>query len=178
MAFGRLVSGAARLTWSTVRVAALVAVPTACFLHTVFDYVGEITPSMGPSMLPTLNLIGDLLLIERLPGWRRRLRVGDLVVYTSPADPGRRAVKRVLGEAGDALCVDPTKDRLAYVQVPRGHVWLQGDNYSNSTDSRTHGPIPLALLRGRVLACLWPTPRLLPNNVEIVPGRFAGPTDD
>ena len=35
------------------------------------------------------------------------------------------------------------------VQVPEGHVWLQGDNPINSTDSRHYGPVPYALLRGR-----------------------------
>lgn len=35
-------------------------------------------------------------------------------------------------------------------QVPTGHVWLQGDNVLNSTDSRDYGPVPMALVRGRV----------------------------
>lgn len=34
--------------------------------------------------------------------------------------------------------------------VPEGHVWLEGDNPSNSSDSRSYGPIPLAMVRGRV----------------------------
>ena len=34
--------------------------------------------------------------------------------------------------------------------VPPGHVWLEGDNATNSTDSRAYGPIPLAMIRGRV----------------------------
>ena len=36
------------------------------------------------------------------------------------------------------------------LQVPKGHVWLQGDNAINSTDSRHYGPVPYALLQGRV----------------------------
>ena len=49
-------------------------------------------------------------------------------------------------------------------QVPKGHVWLQGDNFINSTDSRHYGPEPYALLRGRAFlkvhhAC--PTPHHL-----------------
>ncbi len=40
--------------------------------------------------------------------------------------------------------------------VPKGHVWLQGDNYHNSTDSRHYGPIPYSLLRGKVFYKIWP----------------------
>lgn len=36
-------------------------------------------------------------------------------------------------------------------RVPQGHVWLEGDNASNSTDSRAYGPVPLAMVRGKVL---------------------------
>ena len=37
-------------------------------------------------------------------------------------------------------------------RVPAGHVWLEGDNPSNSLDSRYYGPVPLALLQGRIVA--------------------------
>ena len=36
------------------------------------------------------------------------------------------------------------------LQVPRGHVWLEGDNLDNSSDSRTYGPVPYGLIRSRV----------------------------
>jgi len=36
-------------------------------------------------------------------------------------------------------------------QVPRGHVWLEGDNLENSSDSRSYGPVPYGLLRSRVI---------------------------
>jgi signal peptidase I len=41
-------------------------------------------------------------------------------------------------------------------QVPKGHVWLQGDNAYNSTDSRHYGPIPYALIQGKVFYRIWP----------------------
>lgn len=37
-------------------------------------------------------------------------------------------------------------------QVPRGHVWLLGDNAPVSYDSRSYGPVPYALITGRVFA--------------------------
>ncbi|KAJ1665329.1 hypothetical protein IW140_001502 [Coemansia sp. RSA 1813] len=128
-------------------------------------------------MAPTLNIVGDLLLVERLPGWRDRIKVGEIVCFVSPLSPERRASKRVLGMAGDIVCVDPTVDKMSFMAVPKGHVWLQGDNYSNSTDSRAHGPVPLGLLRGRVLACVWPSSRWLRSAAEIVPGHFEEPSD-
>jgi inner membrane protease subunit 1 len=39
-----------------------------------------------------------------------------------------------------------------YIKVPKGYVWIVGDNLSNSTDSRHYGPVPLAMVKGKVLA--------------------------
>ncbi|PIO40201.1 hypothetical protein AB205_0054960, partial [Aquarana catesbeiana] len=41
-------------------------------------------------------------------------------------------------------------------QVPKGHVWLEGDNLKNSTDSRSYGSVPYALIRGRICFRIWP----------------------
>lgn len=43
-----------------------------------------------------------------------------------------------------------------YFQVPEGHMWLEGDNSSNSRDSRTFGPVPQGLISGRILYKVWP----------------------
>lgn len=40
---------------------------------------------------------------------------------------------------------------LGHTQVPQGHVWIQGDNLLHSLDSRAYGPVPLGLVRGRVM---------------------------
>lgn len=45
--------------------------------------------------------------------------------------------------------------------VPPGCVWLEGDNKLNSTDSRTYGPVPMALLQGRVFMQIWHKFRLI-----------------
>lgn len=46
--------------------------------------------------------------------------------------------------------------RSKVVVVPRGHVWLEGDNAANSLDSRQYGPIPLGLVRSRAVGRVWP----------------------
>lgn len=39
----------------------------------------------------------------------------------------------------------------------QGHCWVEGDNAAVSEDSRTsYGPIPAALIEGRLVAVLWP----------------------
>ncbi len=36
------------------------------------------------------------------------------------------------------------------LQVPKGHVWLEGDQPGRSYDSRHFGPLPVELIWGRV----------------------------
>ena len=58
----------------------------------------------------------------------------------------------MLGRQGDHIEV-PTAGNFGgsmRVRVPKGHLWLQGDNKDNSTDSRDYGPVPYALLKGKV----------------------------
>jgi signal peptidase I len=38
------------------------------------------------------------------------------------------------------------------LRVPKGHVWLEGDNRPWSRDSRHYGPVPRALVEGRAFA--------------------------
>lgn len=46
------------------------------------------------------------------------------------------------------------------ILVPRGHVWLEGDNSDNSIDSRTYGPVPMGLIQSRAIIRLYPNPKL------------------
>ncbi|KAJ3169506.1 hypothetical protein HDU88_000696 [Geranomyces variabilis] len=118
-------------------------------------YIGEASVSIGPSMLPTFNVAHDLVFFEKLSIRWRPPQLGDVVVCVSPRNPARPICKRVLGLPGDTVYVDPTVPEGARaITIPPGHVWLQGDNYNNSTDSRRYGPVPIGLLRGRVLG-VW-----------------------
>ena len=56
-------------------------------------------------------------------------------------------------QGGERVQINPGTDEMPkYTVVPRGHVWLQGDNLPNSTDSRAYGPIPAGLIIARVIA--------------------------
>lgn len=44
------------------------------------------------------------------------------------------------------------EEEIKHITIPQGHVFLCGDNLANSTDSRHYGPVPLGLVRGKVIA--------------------------
>ena len=98
---------------------------------------------------------------------------------------GGHLVKRVIGVGGDEVkCCDPQgritvngvplneKSYLARgekpsminfdVKVEPGYIWVQGDNRSNSADSRVHlgdpggGQVPADDVVGKVFAVVWP----------------------
>lgn len=87
------------------------------------------------------------------------ISVGDVVISQNPNRPGT-ICKRILGLPGDQVIAFPgragTNSGTNIQIVPDHHVWLEGDNANNSLDSRQSGPIPLALLRGRAVARIWP----------------------
>ncbi|CAN0234223.1 unnamed protein product [Discosporangium mesarthrocarpum] len=117
-------------------------------------YPSNILQCLGPSMLPTFNRVGDTLILDRTaPRWGRPISRGDIVVARTPQNANQTVCKRVIATSGQTVRV---KSREWYVpdikrKVPIGHVWLEGDNSSNSTDSRHYGPVPLAMVHGRVM---------------------------
>ena len=42
------------------------------------------------------------------------------------------------------------------IVVPKGHIWVEGDNKENSSDSRNIGPVSLALVEGIVRYRVFP----------------------
>jgi len=115
----------------------------------------------GPSMLPTLAESGEVVIEDSISVRLNpeKLQRGELVLLKSPLDPHRIICKRIIGLAGDTLCVDPT-GQLApsteHVLVPKGHIWVVGDNAAESRDSRYYGPVSIALVHGRLFARIWP----------------------
>ena len=83
---------------------------------------------MEPALRP-----GDWLLVRRT----RRIRAGQVVLARHPGPPEMLIVKRAARRAG-------------------GGWWLESDNPdAGAVDSRRFGPVPAALIEGRVLVRYW-----------------------
>ncbi|HXA30035.1 MAG TPA: S26 family signal peptidase [Candidatus Angelobacter sp.] len=93
---------------------------------------------VGDSMAPDL-LGGDRLLVSSVGP----LRVGDVIALRDPSQPRRVLVKRLAAAPGDAVTV------AGEVLHADGGAVVLGDNLPQSTDSRSFGPVPLALILGR-----------------------------
>ncbi|KAK6011240.1 peptidase S24-like protein, partial [Ostertagia ostertagi] len=117
-----------------------------CVAHTIARHVGELVICSGPSMHPTIH-DGDLVLAERLSvnNGNNNTCVGDIVGCLSPHEPEQLLCKRVVAKESDPV----NSDLLPSARVPRGHIFLQGDNPMASTDSRHFGPVPLGLVQIR-----------------------------
>ncbi|KAH7380318.1 peptidase S24/S26A/S26B/S26C [Phaeosphaeria sp. MPI-PUGE-AT-0046c] len=143
----------------------------------VFDrYIGGIGRTHGISMLPTIPAgyrERPHILYSNLHRRGRWIQVGDVITYKHPIIAGVDGCKRVIGMPGDFVAVvtpgkrdddlgkEDTEDKWATVkeqmiQVPEGHCWVAGDNLDWSRDSRLFGPLPLGLVKGKVLAVCWP----------------------
>ncbi|XP_074319665.1 mitochondrial ATP-independent inner membrane protease subunit 1a-like [Silene latifolia] len=127
-----------------------------CLLHVTDTYLVSTSIVHGPSMLPTLNMRGDVILMDKLSHRFGKVNAGDVVFVKSPQNPDRFLTKRVLGLEGDVVSFDTRSGIFKSLVVPTGHVWIQGDNIYASNDSRHFGAVPYGLIQGKALCRIWP----------------------
>jgi signal peptidase I len=137
------------------------------------------TPQVsGRSMAPQIAS-GEYVLIDTLTYRFRPPQRGDIVAFRRVADPAQGIepsiyIKRVIGTAGDTIAIrrgvvyrngralaEPYvrfRDRNSYpaIVVPRGELYVLGDNRADSEDSRAFGCISERTVIGRALAGIWP----------------------
>lgn len=121
----------------------------------------------GVSMEPTLET-KDCVLIWKLC---YQPKAGDIVITTKQNSLEQKLIKRVIAEEGqevsflnNQVLVDGrvleeaylnTSEMISYeemrVTVPKGEVFLMGDNRNASKDSREIGCIPVKEIEGKVL---------------------------
>ena len=133
------------------------------------------------SMEATLE-ISDRVLVNKLSYDFGDIERGDIVVFTKPDDlpsPYDDLIKRIIGLPGDVV---EGRDGRVFINdvaldesyldagvvtstfgpetVPEGHVWVMGDNRSNSSDSRVFGPISIDRIEGEAFFRYWPLSRV------------------
>ena len=140
--------------------------------------VAELFLVPSGSMEPTLHS-GDHVLVDKLAYRSGRPARGDLIVFHRPRT-GEIMLKRVVAVAGDEVGIEdgvlhvnnraraePFVDQrridsvyFGPVSVPRGDVFVMGDQRGNSVDSREFGPVPVTRIVGRADLRLWPPGRI------------------
>jgi signal peptidase I len=142
----------------------------------VRPFVIEAYSIPSESMVPTLE-IGDRVLANKFIYHFTEPKKEDIVVFDSVGEGNDQTlIKRVVGVAGDEIQV---RDGVLYVNdeaqkepylneeapfkgsygptvVPKGHIFVMGDNRGNSADSRVFGPLPLNNLKGEAFMRFWP----------------------
>lgn len=88
---------------------------------------------------------------------KRKLKTGDVVILTSPRDPTKNLIKRIIAMPGDAIFLVETGETRV---IDEGHCWIEGDNQQSSFDSNNFGQVPLGLIEGRVCLIVWPINRI------------------
>jgi len=146
-------------------------------------YVGS--ESMEPTLHGCQGCTNDHLLINELAYDLGRPERGDIVLFQDPQGGEEPLIKRVVGLPGDTLKIRGGKlfvngelQREPYVinkpclrgaprtcsfgaiTVPKGHVFVMGDNRAHSYDSRFFGPVPEGDLIGEALFRFWPPGRI------------------
>ncbi|WP_405794279.1 signal peptidase I [Streptomyces sp. NBC_01506] len=183
-----------------------VAVGCVLFLGGFVWGAVEYAPYTVPtdSMDPTVKA-GDRVLAQRISG--DQVRRGDVVVFKDTQWGDMPMVKRVVGVGGDKVACCDDKGRLSvngksieepYVErtqdglasttgfgatVPKGQLFLLGDERSGSLDSRVHlqeqgqGSVPLSTVTGRIDAVAWPPGGLIdrPDAFASLPGGVSEP---
>ncbi|CCJ29506.1 unnamed protein product [Pneumocystis jirovecii] len=152
----------------------MICIQMLALIDVINEKIFEIYPCSGPSMLPTLNAHGDLLGVDKWHGKNGRgCRAGDIIVAIKPGTTNIRIAKRIIGMPGDVICKDPLMSRAEFIKVPEGHVWVMGDNLLHSLDSRNYGPLPMALIKGKVVCRVLPDFKWFKNELSPLSTTFS-----
>lgn len=127
-------------------------------------------------MLPTLRS-KNILITDRISPRLNKLKRGDIIILRCPQDASRFICKRVAAMPGDTVIMHTNTEpetegkvkeqvishnmlshivKDQHLVIPKGYLWIEGDNSQNSLDSRFFGPVSQGLIRSKVVARLWP----------------------
>lgn len=108
-------------------------------------------------MIPTFGN-NEIIVIDHLTPKFTSYFIDDIVLATNPYEEDSLISKRVIQTPANPVLSTLTGETI---QLPLDHFWLEGDNKDFSLDSRHLGPVSSYHLKGRVIATLYPNPKLL-----------------
>ena len=129
----------------------------AALVLAVRAWVAEPLRIPSDSMAPTLRP-GDHVLVDKTAYRRGEPRPGELAVVRAPGSR-ELLLKRVVAVGGQTVGLEDDSVFFGPVRVPRGSVFVLGDNRADSVDSRSFGALGDEALVGRVATRLWPLAR-------------------
>lgn len=164
-----------------------VSIAIAVVLALVIRYfIVELYLVDGSSMKPTLQNGERLVVNKFIYRWFKAPLHGDIVVFKYPSDTSRDFIKRVIAIPGDTLeiidgavllnghqihepyILEPMRIANNYpkIQIPKGYVFVMGDNRNNSEDSRFPdvGLVSYDLIKGKAVLLFWPL-----NKIKTLP---------
>jgi signal peptidase I len=170
---------------SVVVIAVLVAVLLRAFVVQSFYIPSQ---SMEPTLHGCPRCDDDRVLVDKISYRIHSIHDGDIVVFHRPPlaeTTDKILIKRVVAVGGDQVelrgghllrngkeLVEPYVNKACGPRpdtplngttrwtVPRGDVFVMGDNRCDSEDSRQFGPITDSSVIGRAFAIVWPLSRL------------------
>jgi signal peptidase I len=157
--------------WETVETV-VIALALALLIRA---FVVESFVVQGESMEPTLQN-GEHLLVNKLIYDFQSPKPGQIVVFQPPLPTSRDFIKRVIAVAGQTVAmsdgivtIDGVPQPESFLPpsyrgaanfpptlVPKGDIFVLGDNRNNSEDSRYFGPVPIKNIRGQAIIIWWP----------------------
>ncbi len=170
-----------------VTVVALAAVFTFVLRTFVLEPFYVPSESMETTLHGCSGCQDDYLLVNKLSYHFHSVHDGDIVVFSRPPDLDTTdsvLVKRVIAVGGQTVTINSghvfvdgkqlTEKYInpacqsgttlgtepATVAIPRGDVWVMGDNRCDSKDSRYFGPIKASTIVGRAFVVVWPLSRI------------------
>lgn len=143
----------------------------------LFKFMFVATMITSSSMEPTLQR-GDAVIVRRVRFTPENPpKRGELVFFCDPITKRDWLVKRVIGLPGETVIIWAGKvyingaplqepyingivEEYGMWRIPKGAVFVMGDNRPHSNDSRDFGPVPLELIEGRVVFRYFPPGRI------------------
>jgi signal peptidase I len=161
-----------RTTWGS-----LLVVVVGALLFSACAWAFQVSELSSASMSPAL-LPGDSVLVNRLIYHLRPPRRGDIIVFHFPQTGDRNFVKRVIGVPGDVVQeqagrltvnglvvhvsrTDPSDPAealnaaLGPERVPADRLYVLGDNWRTSLDSRFWGTVDEREVVGKAVLICW-----------------------